>query len=90
MKEHPEVDVSIVKRVCHKNLTEFCKRAGSLKSVQEWDVCAKEGKKSAEPSLCLPQVELVVNDSLGLTIKVYGWLLPDDHILYTKYLRSIS
>ena len=80
---HYEVDVLIVKRVCHKRFTEFCKRAGSLKSIQEWDICAKEYrivfKKSAESSLCLPQVELVVDDSLGFTIKVYGWLQPDDH-----------
>ena len=93
VKEHPEVDVSTVKRVCHISFTEFCKRAGSLKSIQEWDICAKEDrmvfKKSAEPSLCLPQVELVVDDSLGFTIKVDGWLLPDDHILHTKYLRSM-
>ena len=93
VKEHPAVDVSTVKRVCHKSFTEFCRRAGSLKSIKEWDICAKEDrmvfKKSAEPSLCLPQVELVVDDSLGFTIKVYGWLLPDDHILYTKYLRSM-
>ena len=93
VKEHPAVDVSTVKRVCHKSFTEFCGRAGSLKSIKEWDICAKEDrmvlKKSAEPSLCLPQVELMVDDSLGFTIKVYGWLLPDDHILYTKYLRSM-
>ena len=93
VKEHPAVDVSTVKRVCHKSFTEFCGRAGSLKSIKEWDICAKEDrmvfKKSAEPSLCLPQLELMVDDSLGFTIKVYGWLLPDDHILYTKYLRSM-
>ena len=39
----------------------------------------KKTEWSAESSLCLPQVELVVDDSLGFTIKVYGWLLPDDH-----------
>ena len=44
VKEHPEVDVLIVKRVCHKSFTQFCKRAGSLKSIQEWDTCAKEDR----------------------------------------------
>ena len=40
--------------------------------------------------MCLPQLELIVDDSLGFTIIAYGWLLPDDHILYTEHLRSMK
>ena len=47
-------------------------------------------RKFDQPSVCLPQLELVVDDSLGYSIIVYGWLLPDDHILYTQYLRSMK
>lgn len=81
------------KRHCYKSFHEFCKRAQSLKIIQEWCTQAKEDRmvfrKSNESSVCLPQLELVVDDSLGFTILVYGWLLPDDHILYTKYYRSM-
>ncbi|KAL9975303.1 hypothetical protein ACROYT_G012456 [Oculina patagonica] len=37
----------------------------------------------------LPEFELIF-DSLGYTISVYGWLLPEDHELYTRSLRSIN
>ena len=78
----------------YKSFSEFCKRAQSLKSVQEWSTQIKEDRiifrKFDQPSVCLPQLELVVDDSLGYSIIVYGWLLPDDHILYTQYLRSMK
>lgn len=94
VKEDFEVsDILTEKRHCYKSFHEFCKRAQSLKIIQEWCTQAKEDRmvfrKSNESSVCLPQLELVVDDSLGFTILVYGWLLPDDHILYTKYYRSM-
>ncbi|XP_068707882.1 uncharacterized protein [Montipora foliosa] len=82
------------KSAFYKSFPEFCKRAQSLKSVQEWSTQIKEDRiifrKFDQPSVCLPQLELVVDDSLGYSIIVYGWLLPDDHILYTQYLRSMK
>lgn len=94
VKEDFEVsDILTEKRHCYKSFHEFCKRAQSLKIIQEWCTQAKEDRmvfrKWNESSVCLPQLELVVDDSLGFTILVYGWLLPDDHILYTKYYRSM-
>ena len=32
----------------------------------------------------------MIDDSLGFTIYVYGWLLPEDHELYTTNLRSVT
>lgn len=31
----------------------------------------------------------MIDDSLGFTISVYGWLLPEDYEIYTTNLRSI-
>lgn len=42
-----------------------------------------------EPYL-LPELEVIVDDSLGFTVKVYGSCLVDDHPLYLRYRRSIK
>lgn len=41
-----------------------------------------------EPFL-LPELELIVDDSIGYTVKTYGCSLPEDHDLYVKYRRSM-
>ena len=81
------------KTACYKNLPDFCKRVQALKSMREWSVEVEEDRvvfKKTEASLCLPELELIVDDSLGFTIIAYGWLLPDDHILYMEHLRSMK
>ena len=30
----------------------------------------------------LPELDLIIDDSLGYTIPVYEWFLPEDHELY--------
>lgn len=40
-----------------------------------------------EPYL-LPELEVIVDDSLRFTVKVYGSYLVDDHPLYVRYRRS--
>eukprot|EP00112_Aurelia_sp_Birch-Aquarium-sp1_P007722 Seg1843.6 transcript_id=Seg1843.6/GoldUCD/mRNA.D3Y31 product="hypothetical protein" protein_id=Seg1843.6/GoldUCD/D3Y31 len=32
----------------------------------------------------LPKYEITIDDSLGYSISVFGWLLPDDHELYLE------
>ena len=38
----------------------------------------------------LQELQIIIDDSLGYTIAVYGWFLPEDHELYTSYLRLIN
>ena len=38
----------------------------------------------------LPELELIIDDSLDNTITVYGWFLPGDHELYTRGLCFIN
>ena len=35
-------------------------------------------------------VEVVIDDSLGVTLKVYGFYLPDDHELYSQCFSSVT
>ena len=63
----------------------------TLKTLQEWTVQELEDrllfqKKSA---VMLPEFELMIDDYLGFIISVYGWLLPENHEIYTTNLRSV-
>jgi len=77
---------------CYKSFLEFCERTKSLKSIDDW--CAKLSedrvifKKMVEPYL-LPEVEIIVDYSLGFTVKVFGSYLVDDHPLYLKHRRTM-
>ena len=42
------------------------------------------------PEYVLPKFELFVGSSLIFTVRVYGWLLMDDHDLCKKHTRSFS
>ncbi len=35
-------------------------------------------------------IEIYVDDSLGFTIRVFGWLLPDDHDVYLSNKRTLQ
>lgn len=77
---------------CYKSFIEFCERTRSLKSISDWSVKLLEDrklfKKMVEPYL-LPEVEIIVDDSLGFTVKVFGSYLVHDHPLYLKYRRTM-
>ena len=40
-------------------------------------------------ALLLPELEIIIDDSLGYTISIFGWLLPEDHELYLTHLRTV-
>lgn len=77
---------------CYKTFEEVCKRVKSLQSLKEWQYKRVNDKlvlkKMVDPFL-LPELELVVDDSLGYTAKTYGCYLPEDHDLYVKYRHSM-
>lgn len=37
----------------------------------------------------LPEFEIIVDDSLGFTVKVFGSYLIEDHPLYLRYHRTV-
>ena len=37
----------------------------------------------------VPEFEVIIDDSLGFILYVYGWMLPEDHEIYTTYRRSM-
>jgi hypothetical protein len=82
-----------VNNCCYETFAEFCNRAKCLKSLNEWNykILADRAvfKKVAEPYM-LPEFEIIVDDSLGFTVKVFGSYLIEDHPLYLRYRRSVQ
>ena len=97
----PRHERSVVKEVVetpasttyYSTFQEFSQRAKSLKTIYDWiskfSVDRAVFKKMAEPYM-LPQLEIIVDDSLGFTVKVYGCYLVEDHPLYLQYRRSMQ
>lgn len=77
---------------CYKTFSEFCERAKNLKTIRQWEMKSLPDrmvfKKVTQPFL-LPEIEIIVDDSLGFTIKVFGSYLVEDHQLYNQYRRSM-
>ena len=61
--------------------------------LNDWRVQELEERlvlKKKTSQVTLPEIEIIIDDSLGFTIYVYEWLLPETHELYTTNLRSIT
>ena len=88
-----EVAESFASTTFYRTFQEFSQRAKSLKTLCDWiskfSVDRAVFKKMVEPYL-LPELEVIVDDSLGFTVKVYGSYLVDDHPLYLQYRRSMK
>ena len=74
----------------YRSFSDLCKRVKTLKTLQKWTVQELQDRLvlQKKSSLMLPELELMIDDSLGFTISVYGWLLPEDHEIYKMNLRS--
>ena len=80
-------------RKYYKGFEDVCKRIKCLKSIREWIVEERNERvvlRKMNECFLLPEFELIIDDSLGYTITVYGWFLPEDHELYTRSLRSVN
>jgi hypothetical protein len=79
------------KRPNYKHFSELCKRVTALKSG--WSLKLSDDRlliKRMKETYLLPEVEIVIDNVLGFTIKLYGCILPENHPLYTGYLRSVT
>ena len=95
-KPTPRPERSVVKEVAessapttlYRAFQEFCQRAKSLKTLCDWiskfSVDRAVFKNMVEPYF-LPELEIIVDDSLGVTVKVYGSYFVDDHPIYLWY-----
>jgi len=87
VKDH----LPVPRQAVYKNFKELCQRTSGLKSLNDWNMKLMNDrfvvKKMLDPFL-IPEFEIIIDDSLGFTIKVFGCFLPEDHALYLENLRS--
>ena len=85
--------VSEIAKKYYQSFNDLCERVKTLKTLNDWIVQELEDRlvlKKRSSQVMPPEIEIVIDDSLGFTIYVYGWLLSEDHELYTANLRSIT
>ena len=79
-------------KACYKSFGELCQRITGLKTLKGWKFKTISDrlflKKTVEPFL-LPEVEIMIDDSLAYTVKAFGCFLPEDHPLYVTQRRSV-
>ena len=80
------------KNPCYKDFKTLENRISKLK-LNDWTYAKKDEttislKYFLQPFIT-PKYELLIDESLGFTCGVFGFLLPDDHLIYKKYFRSI-
>ena len=81
-----------IRKVIYKDYDVLVRRAKLIK-CQGWscdsskDSYVKLTKSDNKHSV--PQFEIFIDDSLGFTIRCYGWLLPETHLIYKKNFRSV-
>ena len=71
----------------YKSLNELHTRALKLKLIG-WIIDEAEINVTlsySEPLYHVPKYETIIDDGLAFTVIVYGFSLPDDHVLYKKY-----
>ena len=98
-KPSPRPERSVVKcneaslpHSCYKGFSELCQRVKSLKSLVDWSLKIFDDRillKKMVDQYVLPHLEIVIDESLGFTVKVFGSYLPEDHPLYLYYCRTV-
>eukprot|EP00794_Sanderia_malayensis_P002057 gene2057-2334_t len=78
----------------YKNFSEFAACVGKLKfSANGWVITNSSSNisfKYFERPYIVPDLEVIVDESLGYTCASYGFLLLDDHTLYKKQKKPIT
>lgn len=87
-------DYPIIERVCYKDLQDFKNKLHKLKTIKDWEISTSEdevilSKKSKNYNLALPYITIIIDNGLGFTIQIFNWSIPEDHIIYKCYKRSM-
>ena len=76
----------------YKSLNELHTRALKLK-LTGWVINKAESNVTlsySEPLFRVSKYEIIINDGLGFAAIVYGFRLPDDHVLHKKYIQFMG
>ena len=85
------VDQVTVKKLVYPDFQSIVDKSRLLKAVG-WNIIYKSDYVKLEKVdvlYSIPKLEIFVDDSLGFTVRIFGWLLPETHALYKEHFRSV-
>ena len=87
-----QVSSSSSSLLCYKDFLQFKQRILKLQMSHTWDINLQENfvvLTFLSQAHFVPKYELFVDQSLHFTLRIYGWMLPDNHSLYLKFERNL-
>ena len=77
---------------CYYSYKELLVRVKALKFSKDWTQEEMNDRLLLKKvsTVILPELQIIIDDSLGVTVSVFGWLLPDDHEIYIETFRSVT
>lgn len=78
--------------VYYKTFNELCQRVKGLKTINDWNhklFADRLVLRKRVERFLLPELEIIIDESLCFTVKVFGSFLVEDHDLYLKYRRTM-
>ena len=79
------------KKPVYKTFIEFCNRTQKLK-LNDWTIDVTDTTVSFKwftSPYTIPNIHVIVDNSLQFNCAIYGWIIPDDHELYKTHFRSL-
>ena len=72
----------------YKTFTEFTQRIVKLSVGDCWEVKVQTDLATitcSSEKYVLPEFEIFVSRDLSFSVRICGWMLPEDHELYSMY-----
>lgn len=76
---------------CYRNFEDFQMKIESLK-LDGWVYTVVDGSvhfKRNDPLYIIPKYEVIVDETLRFTCVCFGWVLPENSIVYKQFVRTL-
>ena len=80
-------------KLCYKSFKDLCERVLFLKLKPHWTVNVNDEfvlLKKMLPEFVVPQFEIYIQPTMAFVIRVFAWLLPNNHPLYLEHNKSMD
>ena len=80
-------------KFCYQSFTEFQSRLLKLKLPNLWKIKSEDTLiivSQSMPEFIIPKFEIYIEPLLQFTLRIYGWMLTNNHEIYSKHNRSFK